>query len=322
MQEVIELTVPDRQDDRASAALLIRREVARAIRLPWVGCLRGNVPPGIAAPMPMDDPRLRLLRDHPRWRYMLQPSRMSRFWLREFNFLLLVTAVTLRSSQMNAVALPVTLAELAAESGLSVPTTHAVLEAAASTGDIIKRRADADQRLLALDLSPGLAMELEERHRQYFAMVAQFLGRPDPAPTLRPECWREMCRLLLRMSLSADPKARRATNFETRRTFLYMMHDLFVDGPSPAHAFAAASAARLHVTPSTVRNTLARARADGWLEAGALLVPTAMARSRFGYAFAVLEARWQALFDVAEALARHPSLAGSIQEAIGNCAQR
>lgn len=297
---------------RAMAALNLCLERMRETR--WMACFQGHEPPGIV-PLDTADPRLRWLRDQPRWRHMLAPTRFARFWLREVWMFQLLTAVELRSLALNDAPAPVTLAELAGAAGLSVAKTQEVLEAAVATGDIIKLRANGDGRRLVLDLAPEFEALLEQRHREYFAMMAGFTGRRDPSPALPPPVWRAMRRAMLRINLSATGPSR-GLGGAARRSFLYMLHDLLVDGPQPARSFTGLAAERLGVTPVTVRNTLAFARTHGWIEPGPRLVATPMARRRLGFALATLEARWHALLDLAELLAAEPCLTAVLERAL------
>jgi DNA-binding MarR family transcriptional regulator len=295
---------PAPEDDAAR----LRRCAARVRDSAWLKALTGVVPEGIDTPFDLSDPRLRWLHDHPRWRHMLQPTPFARFWLREVSSLAILCALALRSAQLNGIALPVTLAELVRLSGLAVATVHEMLEAAAARGDIVKRRSGADARFLVVDVSEGILAELEARNRQYFALIARFTGRPDPAPRLAPAAWRALSRLLLEAARNSATGPNGPASGGGRRTFLYLMSELFVAGPQPSRSLATTAAAWLGVTPATVRNVLARARRDGWLEPGAPLVPTPMARERFGFMLATLEARWIALLEAGEILARDPSL--------------
>lgn len=295
--------LPDRRE--ASEALRLCLERMRAT--PWIACFHGVEPPGI---VPLDgDPRIGWLRDHPRWRHMLAPTRFARFWLREVWMFQLLTAVELRSVALNETPAPVTLTELAAAAGLSVAKTQEALEAAVATGDIIKLRAVEDGRLLVLDLAPSFEATLEQRHRDYFGMMAGFTGRRDASGELSPPAWRAMRRVLLHTNLTATGPSRAVGSGAIRRSFLYLMQDLLVDGPQPARGFTRQAAERLGVTAVTVRNTLTLARVHGWIEPGALLEPTRMARRRFGFAHATLEARWNALLDLTELLVAEPRLA-------------
>lgn len=292
----------------AQRVQVLARCLERIRSTPWMSCFLGVEPPGIT-PLDMDDPRVAWLRQQPRWRYMLQTDRFSRFWLRELYFTQFTFAVEYHSIALNAAPVPVTLREIARLSGISVAKAQEMLEAAERTGDIIKLRSPADGRLMVLDLSPEFEAALMRRHRQFFALMAGFTGRADPLARLSPPAWAELRRRILHANLHVSGRVSAMGSGETRRTFLYLIQDLFVDGPVLARDFTAVEAERLGVTAVTIRNTLAFARQQGWIEPGPLLVPTAKARRRYGLALATLEVRYNAWLEIAELLIEEPALA-------------
>lgn len=287
-------------------------KVQALLGLHWLECLTGWVPPGIAAPVDVAHPRVRALRHHPRFAAGLRQDRIGRFWHREWRLTVVRSQIMLRAAPFNRGAtIPVTLHELARAAGLSVKTVQDAIERAAATGDLAKRRATQDGRLLTLEPSARLWSEAARLREEFLDMASGFLGRPSPVPGMPAEAQLEVARVLLAMvGTMARPGDKDVQPQEMRRTFVFLMLDLLIEGPQARRGFIGAEAKRLLVTPMTIRNVIARAQEMGWLEPGAELVATPLARERFGLALAALERRWVLLFDAFEAIADAAAEAG------------
>lgn len=284
----------------------IQEKIRELMGLHWLDCLSGWRAPGVAQPLSLHDQRVLALRNHRRFASSLRTDRIGRFWHRERRLSVVFSVLMLRSAVFNGgTTVPVTLQELAAISGLSAKTVQAAIERAAATGDLLKGRAQRDGRLLVLEPAPRLLMEAEQWRTEFMDMASAFIGRRNPLHDLSPTAQWESARLLLAMATTSF-SAEKAQEYpqETRRSFFFLMLDLLVDGPQPQRGFVGIAARRLSVTPMTVRNVIGRARELGWLAAGTDLVPTDLARERFGFALATLECKWNLLFDVIETMAR------------------
>jgi hypothetical protein len=300
----------------------VQERIAKVLAMHWLGCLDGQVPRGVTAPLDLGEARVRRLCEHPRFRTGFNRDRTSRFWHREWAFVALRCALMLRSAHLNGTTQPASLAELARLTGLSTYTVRTAIERAATTGDLVKGRSTEDARRLVVEPAPHLVTESLRLQADFFDMAAAFMGRRSPLPHLSPDARRQVSRLLWQMALTMGGPAGEPPGRFARRTFFYLMLDLLLDGPQAPAGYIAAQAVRLQVTTATLRNVLARARADGWLEPGPPLAASGVARQRFGLAFAVLELRWGALFDALEAVVRDPDLAPHLQAPLERGAPR
>jgi hypothetical protein len=304
----------DQQGPIAGEADALRRLVGRILRLHWAACAGGAVLPDGPQPADLGSAPLRRLMADPRIRYMAGRDRHARFWLREQAYVLLLTAIALRSSWLNGAPLPVAPRDLPALSGLSGRMVRNTLQRAIATGDLIRLKPPAGTRALLLDLAPGVVAAIEARNAGYLSAVAEAVGRPVPAlpAAAKPAFERLRCRMLL---TSYGPPGTPPDPLFLRRSFAYLVLDALLQGPQPRAAVVAAAAGRTGVSAMTIRNTLARAARTGWIAPGDSIAATPMARERVGRMASAMIERWSLALDVMALLARDPGLGAGLDEA-------
>ena len=288
----------------------VQAQVRRILGLHWSACFEGAPLPEPAPPIRFDDPAIVELFRAPWMRVMARPDRHARFWLREFRNIQLLTHVALHSSWLNDTARPVGTQALARQSGLSDRMVRTTLNHAVATGDLVVVGGQRPGERV-LDLSPAIAASIAERDLGNAGIQARASGRTVPA--LPPAAMRAFHRLVCLMQLTtAGPLGTPLQAEVHRRSFRLLILDLLLDGPQPLAALVAQQAARAAVTPMTIRNTVRRAAAAGWVELGARVTVTPMARERFERAYAGLLLRWALVLDLMEWLARSPDAAEAL----------
>jgi hypothetical protein len=292
----------------------LRLLVGRILRLNWAACADGTVLPDGPPPADVGAPPVRRLMADPRIRYMTGRDRHARFWLREQAYVLLLTAIALRSSWLNGAPLPVAPQDLPGLSGLSDRMVRNTLQRAIATGDLVRMKPVSGVRGLLLDLAPAVVAAIEARNAGYLAAVAEAIGRPVPAlpPEAKPAFERLRCRMLL---TSYGPMGTPPEPLFLRRSFAYLVLDALLDGSQPRAMVVAAAAERTGVTAMTIRNTLARAARTGWITQGDTVAATPMARERVGRMASAMILRWELALEVMALLVRAPGLAARLDEA-------
>jgi hypothetical protein len=295
-------------------AAKLRHLVNRILQLHWAACADGTVLPNGPPPADIGSPPVRRLMADPRIRYMTGRDRHARFWLREQAYVLLLTAIALRSSWLNGVPLPVAPQDLPGLSGLSERMVRSTLHRAIATGDLIRIKPASGMRGLLLDLAPEVVAAIEARNAGYLAAVAEAIGRPVPElpPAAKPAFERLRCRMLL---TSYGPMGTPPEPLFLRRSFAYLVLDALLDGPQLRIAVVASAAERTGVTAMTIRNTLARAARTGWITQGDTIAATPMARERVGRMASAMILRWELALEVMALLVREPGLAARLDEA-------
>jgi hypothetical protein len=298
----------------ADEAGRLRDLVGRILRLHWAACAGGTVLPEGPPPADVGAPPVRRLMADPRIRYMAGRDRHARFWLREQAYVLLLTAIALRSSWLNGAPRPVAPGDLPALSGLSERMVRATLQRAVATGDLVRMKPATGARGLLLDLAPEVVAAIERRNDGYLAAVAEALGRcvPELPPAAKPAFERLRCRMLL---TSYGPLGTPPDPLFPRRSFAYLVLDALLEGPQPRAVVVAVAAERNGVTPMTIRNTLARAERTGWIAREAAVAATPMARERVGRMAAAMILRWELALEVMALLVRDPGLAAQLDTA-------
>jgi len=298
----------------AEDAVRLRHFVGRILQLHWAACASGTIlrdgpPPADVGSVPVQ----RLMAD-PRIRYMTGRDRHTRFWLREQAYVLLLTAIALRSSWLNGTALPLAPQDLPRLSGLSERMVRGTLQRAIATGDLVRRKPAPGMRGPLLDLAPEVVAAIEARNGGYLAAVAEAIGRPVPElpHAAKPAFERLRCRMLL---TSYGPIGTSPDPLFLRRSFAYLVLDLLLGGPQPRAAVVTAAASQTGVTAMTIRNTLARAARTGWITQGDIIAATPMASERVGRMASALMLRWELALEVMALLSRAPSLAALLDEA-------
>ncbi|HWS75036.1 MAG TPA: hypothetical protein VN324_07835 [Quisquiliibacterium sp.] len=304
----------DQQAMMAEDSVRLRGLVGRILRLHWAACADGTVLQDGPPPTDLSSPLLRRLMADPRIRYMTGRDRHARFWLREQAYVLLLTAIALRSSWLNGASLPVAPQNLPGVSGLSDRMVRNTLQRAIATGDLVRLKPAPGTRGLLLDLAPEVVAAIERRNAGYLAAVAEAIERPVPElpPAAKPAFERLRCRMLL---TSYGPLGTPPDPLFLRRSFAYLVLDALLEGPKPRAAVVAAAAERTGVTPMTIRNTLARASRTGWIALGDTVAATPMASERVGRMASAMMLRWELALDVMALLIRQPSLAAGLDEA-------
>jgi hypothetical protein len=304
----------DQQRMMAEEIARLRVMVGRILRLHWAACADGTVLQDGPPPADVDSPPVRRLMADPRIRYMAGRDRHARFWLREQAYVLLLSAIALRSSWLNGAPLPVVPQDLPGLSGLSERMVRNTLQRAIATGDLVRMKPVSGMRGLLLDLAPGIVAAIEARNAGYLAAVAEAIGRPVPElpPAAKPAFERLRCRMLL---TSYGPMGTPPEPLFLRRSFAYLVLDALLDGPQPRAAMVAAAAERIGVTAMTVRNTLARAARTGWITQGDIVAATPMACERVGRMASAMILRWELVLEVMALLVRTPALAARLDEA-------
>jgi hypothetical protein len=297
-------------DDAARLRLL----VGRILRLHWAACADGTVLRDGPPPADLGSAPLRRLMADPRLRYMTGRDRHARFWLREQAYVLLLTAIALRSSWLNGAPLPVAPRDLPGLSGLSDRMVRTTLRRAIDTGDLVRMKPAQGMRGLLLDLAPEVVAAIERRNAGYLAAVAEAIGRPVPdlPPAAKPAFERLRCRMLL---TSYGPPGTSPDPLFLRRSFAYLVLDALLEGPKPRGAMVVEAAERTGVTAMTIRNTLARAERTGWIAPEEAVAATPMARERVGRMASAMMLRWELALDVMALLIRRPGLAAELDEA-------
>jgi len=292
----------------------LRHLVVRILQLHWAGCADGTVLPDGPPAADVDSPPVRRLMADPRIRYMTGRDRHARFWLREQAYVLLLTAIALRSSWLNGAPLPVAPQDLPGLSGLSDRMVRNTLQRAIATGDLVRTKPASRMRVPLLDLAPAVVAAIEARNAGYLAAVAEAIGRPVPElpPAAKPAFERLRCRMLL---TSYGPMGTPPEPLFLRRSFAYLVLDALLDGPQPRAAVVASAAERTGVTAMTIRNTLARAARTGWITQGDTVAATPMARERVGRMASAMILRWELALEVMALLVRKPGLAAQLDEA-------
>jgi hypothetical protein len=295
-------------------AAKLRHLVNRILQLHWAACADGTVLPNGPPPADIGSPPVRRLMADPRIRYMTGRDRHARFWLREQAYVLLLTAIALRSSWLNGAPLPVAPQDLPGLSGLSERMVRSTLHRAIATGDLIRMKPASGMRGLLLDLAPEVVAAIEARNAGYLAAVAEAIGRPVPElpPAAKPAFERLRCRMLL---TSYGPMGTPPEPLFLRRSFAYLVLDALLDGPQLRIAVVASAAERTGVTAMTIRNTLARAARTGWITQGDTIAATPMARERVGRMASAMILRWELALEVMALLVREPGLAARLDEA-------
>ena len=288
--------------------------VRRILRLHWAACADGTVLQDGPPPAELDSPPVRRLMSDQRIRYMNGRDRHARFWLREQAYVLLLTAIALRSSWLNRAPLPVAPQDLPGLSGLSDRMVRNTLQRAIATGDLVRKKPPPGKRGLLLDLAPEVVIAIEARNAGYLAAVAEAIGQPVPelSPAAKPAFERLRCRMLL---TSYGPPGTPPEPLFLRRSFAYLVLDALLEGPKPRAAVVAAVAERTGVTAMTIRNTLARAERSGWITQGECVACTPMARERVGRMASALILRWELALEVMALLVREPGLAAELDRA-------
>ncbi|WP_291295425.1 hypothetical protein [Elioraea sp.] len=304
----------DQQGMMAEETDRLRVLVGRILPLHWAACANGTVLRDGPPPADLGSPPVRRLMADPRIRYMTGRDRHARFWLREQAYVLLLTAIALRSSWLNGAPLPVAQKELPGLSGLSERMVRNTLQRAIATGDLVRRKPAPGMRGLLLDLAPGVVAAIEARNAGYLAAVAEAIGRPVPElpPAAKPAFERLRCRMLL---ASYGPPGTPPDPLFLRRSFAYLVLDALLDGSKHRAAVVAAAAGRTGVTAMTIRNTLARAERTGWIARGKTVAATPMARERVGRMASAMMLRWELALDVMALLVREPGLAARLDAA-------
>lgn len=298
----------------AAETTRLRILVGRILRLHWAACADGTVLRDGPPPADLGSPPVRRLMADPRIRYMTGRDRHARFWLREQAYVLLLTAIALRSSWLNGAPLAVAPQDLPGLSGLSDRMVRNTLQRAIATGDLVRMRTMSGMRGLLLDLAPGVIRAIEARNADYLAAVAEAIGRPVPElpPAAKPAFERLRCRMLL---TSYGPMGTPPEPLFLRRSFAYLVLDALLAGPQPRAAVVAAAAERTGVTAMTIRNTLARAVRTGWVTQGDTIAATPMARERVGRMASAMILRWELALEVMALLVRVPGLAAQLDDA-------
>ncbi|MHB2166690.1 hypothetical protein [Alsobacter sp. R-9] len=304
----------DREALMAEDAVRLQVLVGRILRLHWAACANGMVLPDGPPPAEIDSPPVRRLMADPRIRYMNGRDRHARFWLREQAYVLLLTALALRSSWLNGSPLPVAPRDLPRLCGLSERMVRNTLKRAVATGDLIRTKPAAGTRGLLLDLSPGVVAAIEARNAGYLSAVAEAIVEPVPElpPAAKPAFERLRCRMLL---TSYGPPGTPPDPLFLRRSFAYLVLDGLLEGPKHRAAVVAAAAARTGVTAMTIRNTLMRAARTGWMTDGDTVACTPLARERVGRMASAMITRWTLALEVMALLARKPALATELDKA-------
>lgn len=297
---------------RVDALLRLRDLLAQIRALRHLDALCGDPPAVPFSAADPADPRFRPLRALPGMGTRPVGDRLARIWLRDHRRCILFHALLRSSAWMNGTACSLTVAELARLSGLSVQSVLLALRDARLAGDFIADRAAEDRRRLALEPAPALRALAEARRRAYLAAACALTGRPDPTSQLTAEAahaWRRLyAELCVNKVGGAEP--RRARLATAARALL--LWDLVVEGPQPLRLFVPAQRQRRQASRQTIMNHLAWLRARGWLEPGDPLVPTALARARFGAMLGVFETGAQRVLDLLELLAAEPALAACV----------
>ena len=272
-----------------------------AIRaLPWIRCLEGWVPPGVAGNVDPTSARVWALRNHPAILSTCGPRAADAFWESKYRFLALRSAILLHSSWSRERAKAVRIADLAKAAGLSTRTAHIAIDRAARTGDLIKRPDDDDARLRILEPTESLIARTNAYLALWLDAMSRFTDRANPLATQCPVATVAARRVFMEMTLWVGDQTvpRRATRFP--KTRLHLLWDVLLHAHRRQSAFVDEEAMRLGMTTAAVRKEVERARQDGWLEPVPIIVPSAMATQRFRNLFAVLERRWNFALDLVE----------------------
>jgi len=304
----------EQQHAPAGEAARLDHLVGRILRLHWAACADGTLLPEGPPPADVGSPPVRRLMADPRIRYMAARDRHARFWLREQAYVLLLTAIALRSSWLNGAALPLAPGELPGLSGLSERMVRATLQQAVATGDLRRTRPPPGIRGLLLDPAPEVVAAIERRNAGYLAAVAEAIGRPVPElpHAAKPAFERLRCRMLL---TSYGPPGTAPYPLFLRRSFAYLVLDALLEGKRPRAAVVASAAERTGVTRMTIRNTLARAEREGWIAQGDCVEAAAMARERVGRMASAMILRWELALEVMALLERWPALSAQLDRA-------
>jgi len=257
--------------------------------------------PASAAPAPhldFADPRLQAVRHSPFMTLYLRRDRHARFWFREARFYALFLTLMGASRWLAGTPVPVSVRDLAARSGLSVPTVCAMLKRAETTGDFTRHTYAPDQRRQIFEPSAHCIAALRDLVRDFTAMAAAYTGTPDPLAAPHGAAPADLYRFFVEQTLDNLSLLKRLDQKVDRKAFAFLIWDLLAEGPAYMRDFVPLQACRLAVTHQTVRNVLARAAATGWLERGEPLVASAMARGVFGAMLVTMEARWALMLDV------------------------
>lgn len=259
---------------------------------------------GIACP-PVDfaAPREQAMRHSPFMTIYFRRDRHARFWFREARFYALFLAVMRASRWLAGAETPVTVRDLAASSGLSVPTVCGMLRRAEITGDLVRRVYARDQRRQVFEPSAACVTALRGLVAEFSAMAAAYTGRPDPLAGLPGGPPPDVCRFFVEQALDNLAALDRLEHTVDRKTFAFLVWDALAEGPVPMRDFVAGEARRLGVTQQTVRNVLARGARKGWIVPGEMLVASDRARRVFGMTLTTMEARWSLMLDVMAQLA-------------------
>jgi len=294
--------------------------VERILALHWRACLDGTVPPGLPPGTGVDAAMIRAAMADPRTRYMFGQDRHSRFWHRELAYLALLSSIALHASWANPAPRPVSTALLMRHAGLSDRMVRLTLAQGIATGDLIETSRAVGRHGRLIELSPPLAAAIERRNTDTLGYMAGRLERRIPVlPAAARHAFNRLrCLMVLTVAGPLGTPTRRPIH---RRSFLFLMFELLAGGPQPLAPMVAAAADRLHVTPMTVRNTLALARATGWLAPGPQVAASAMAEERIGLACATVLHRWALVLDLLEALEAAPERAAEFDAAVTAAAE-
>ncbi len=304
----------DPRSPMAEDAVRLRHLVDRILRLHWAACAGGMILPDAPPPADLGSPPVRRLMADPRIRYMTGRDRHARFWLREQAYVLLLTAIALRSSWLNMAPVPLVPQDLPGLSGLSDRMVRTTLQRAIATGDLVRGKPVPGMRGLLIDLAPEVVAAIEARNGGYLAAVAEAIGRsvPELPRAAKPAFERLRCRMLL---TSYGPVGTPPDTLFLRRSFAYLVLDALLTGPQPRAAVVAAASRHTGVTAMTIRNTLARAARTGWITQGDTIAATPMARERVGRMASAMMLRWELALEVMALLVREPGLAALLDEA-------
>ncbi len=306
MDSAFSQTVTDGNPTEAALRGLVRA----ASSLRYLDCLNGWLPDQPIPQVDLREPRVRAVRDHPRYRFMLRTDPLGRFWFRDWRHFVLFHALLRDTAWANGTARPLSVDVLARLSGLTPQTVGLVLKQARESGDFVLRSAAHDRRRLIAEPSRAVQELANWRRDAHTALLAAYVGRADPTPRLPPAArlaWRRFY-IEQTFTMSADVGAR--PGHMLRRSFLFILWDLLLDGPQAPATYIPDAARRLLVSTQTIRNEISWLRQHGWIEPEETLVATPMAGQRFAAMMGTVHLRAHLELDLLEMLVARPALAG------------
>jgi hypothetical protein len=259
----------------------------------------GRAPRGVAGHVDPTSDRVRALRAHPAILSMFGAHPVDPFWDSKCQTIALRSAVLLNSSWVRVAPRPVPINALARAAGLSTRTAHTMIGRAVSTGDLVRRPDDGDARLRILEPTARLIARVEAQIALWFDLMSRFTGRANPLAAGDSAAAVRARRAFLMLTLWTEG---RASTWPKRapRALVFTVWDVLLETPQDASAFVAREAMRLGVVPLTIRNAIARARQEGWLEPGPGLAASALGRQRCGTVLTLLERYWNAALNMVE----------------------